>query len=141
MLRHLCIFIIVAAALACASCRATVRPKSNEVLALLGKTAGIDAGKCSSPGGIKEAYLQEIENKPTQPLADTLIPFAQRAAKICPQAHPYIRTTNDVDVKTVAAMLDAASIEGDGKMQMESWLWLRVAGGKVIGLEVDLEKF
>jgi hypothetical protein len=38
----------------------------------------------------------------------------------------------------VVAMIGAAGFAGDGRMQLEPWLWLRAAGGKVIGIELDL---
>ena len=133
--RFLC---LLAAILTLSACRATLRPSYNDVLARLGKTKGVDAGKCSSPGGVKEAYQQEIESKGNEPLANTLLPFAQRAAKVCPQARPFLTTSNEVDLKDIAPLVGGVPFEGDGNMQMEPWLFLRVIGGKVVGLEVDL---
>jgi hypothetical protein len=121
------------------SCRATLRPDFVKVIALLGKPGGIDAGNCKSPDQLKAAYDSEI-GKEGVPLADSLLPFAQKAAVICPDARPFLRTENDVDLKTVAAMIGAPGFTGDGRMQLEPWLWLRVAGGKVIGVEVELGK-
>jgi hypothetical protein len=122
-----------------ASCRATLRPDFVKVVALLGKAGGIDAGNCKSPDKLKSAYEAEIV-KEGVPLADTLLSFAQKAASICPESRPFIRTENDVDLKTVAAMIGATGFAGDGRMQLEPWLWLRVAEGKVIGLEIELSK-
>ena len=117
-----------------------MRPDFTKVVGLLGKPTGIDGGSCKSPDALASAYKEEISSKDAEPLSNTLLPFAQKAAKICPEARPYIRTTNDVDLKTVTAMIGASNFAGDGRMQLEPWLWLRIAGGKVIGLEVELDK-
>ena len=121
-----------------ASCRATLRPDFVKVVALLGKPGGVDAGSCKPPEKLKSVY--DAEFKEGVALADALLPFAQKASAICPESRPFIRTENDVDLKTVAAMIGAPGFTGDGRMQLEPWLWLRVAAGKVIGLEIELEK-
>ena len=126
--------------LAFSSCRATLRPDFTKVVALLGKPTGIDSGSCKSPDALASAYKEEISSKDAEPLSNTLLPFAQKAAKICPESRPYIRTSNDVELKTVTDMIGASGFSGDGHIQLEPWLWLRVAGGKVIGLEVELDK-
>ncbi len=120
------------------SCRASLRPDFVKVVALLGKAGGIDAGNCKSPDQLKAAYTAEI--KENVALSDALLPFAQKAASICPESRPFIRTENDVDLKTVAAMIGANGFAGDGRMQLEPWLFLRVAEGKVIGVELELSK-
>jgi len=132
--------LVLAVVLAFSSCRATLRPDFTKVIALLGKPAGIDGGNCKSPDALASAYKEEISAKEAEPLSNALLPFAQKAAKICPEARPYIRTTNDVELKTVTDMIGASGFAGDGHMQLEPWLWLRVAGGKVIGLELELDK-
>lgn len=137
-MRRVFVFLIFATLLA--SCRATLRPDFTKVVALLGKPTGIDGGNCGSLDALSSAYKEEIASKESEPLSNTLLPFAQKAAKICPQSRPYIRTENDVDLKTVTAMIGASNFSGDGRMQLEPWLWLRVADGKVIGLEIELNK-
>ena len=137
VVRNLLVTLLLAGLLA--SCRATLRPDFVKVVALLGKPGGIDAGNCKSPDKLKSAYDSEI-GKDAISLTDRILPFAQKAAAICPESRPFIRTENDVDLKTVAAMIGAPGFAGDGRMQLEPWLWLRVADGKVIGLEVDLSR-
>jgi hypothetical protein len=121
------------------SCRATLRPDFVKVIALLGKPGGVDAGNCKSPEQLKSAYDAEI-GKDGVSLADKLLPFAQKAASACPESRPFIRTENDVDIKAVTSMIGATTFVGTGRMQLEPWLWLRVADGKVIGLELELNK-
>jgi hypothetical protein len=139
-MRQLSTFIALAAVLAFSSCQARLRPDFVKVVALLGKPAGIDGGNCKAPGQMADAYMTEIGSKAEEPLSNTLLPFARKAATFCPQSRPYIRTTNDVELKTVAAIIGAQGFAGDGRMQLEPWLWLRVAEGKVIGLEIELDK-
>lgn len=119
------------------SCRATLRPDFVKVVALLGKPLGLDAGGCKSPDQLKSAYDSEMSKGP---LAVTLLPFAQRAAPICPGSRVFIRAENITDLRTVAALVGVPAFAGDGRMQLEPWLWLRVAGGSVIGLELELGK-
>jgi hypothetical protein len=119
------------------SCRATLRPDFVKVVALLGKPTSIDAGSCKAPDQLKTAYDAEIAKEGVQ-LSESLLPFAQKAAGICPESRPFIRTEADVDLKTVAAMIGAQEFAGDGRMQLEPWLFLRVVEGKVIGVEVEL---
>ena len=119
------------------SCRATLRPDFVKVVALLGKPSGLDAGNCKSPDKLKAAYDAEIGKAP---LAATLLPFAQRAASVCPGSRIFIRAENIADLRSVAALIGAPPFAGDGRMQLEPWLWLRVAGGSVIGLEIELER-
>lgn len=119
------------------SCRATLRPDFVKVVALLGKPSGLDAGNCKSPEKLKAAYDAEMSKGQ---LTDTVLLFAQKAATVCPESRPFIRTENDVDLKTVAGIIGAPGFTGNGRMQLEPWLWLRVAGGKVIGLEVELSR-
>jgi hypothetical protein len=123
-----------------ASCRATLRPDFVKVVALLGKPLGIDAGNCKSPDKLKAAYDADLAKEGIA-LADSLLPFAQKAASICPESRPFLRTANDVELKTVAAMIGANGFAGDGRMQLEPWLWLRVSAGKVIGFELELDEF
>jgi hypothetical protein len=119
------------------SCRATLRPDFVKVVALLGKPSGLDAGNCKSPDQLKAAYATEIAKGA---LADTLLPFAQRAASLCPGSRVFIRAENVTDLRTIASLIGAPAFAGDGRMQLEPWLWLRVAGGSVIGLELELGK-
>jgi len=117
-----------------------LRPDFVKVVALLGKPAGVDAGNCKPVDALTSAYTDEVGSREGQLLSETLLPFAERAAKICPQSRPFIRTTNDVDLKTVAAMIGTPGFAGDGRMELEPWLWLRVAQGKVIGVEIELDE-
>ncbi len=119
------------------SCRATLRPDFVKVVALLGKPSGVDAGNCKSPEKLKAAYDAEMAKGR---LADVLLPFAQRAAPICPGSQVFIRAENITDLRTIAALIGAPAFAGDGRMQLEPWLWLRVAGGSVIGLELELDR-
>lgn len=128
---------LILAVLLLSSCRATLRPDFVKVVALLGKPSGLDAGNCKPPDQLKAAYDAEITKGP---LAVTLLPFAQRAATICPGSTVFIRAENITDLRTVAPLVGAPAFAGDGRMQMEPWLWLRVAGGSVIGLEIELGK-
>ena len=134
-MRNLAATLLFAALLT--SCRATLRPDFVKVVALLGKASGVDAGNCKSPDKVKSAYDASVA---ATPLADALLPFARKVAEFCPESRPFIRTEGDVDLKTVAAMIGAQGFTGDGRMQLEPWLFLRVAEGKVIGVELELSK-
>ena len=139
-MRQISTLLALIAVLSFSSCRATLRPDFVKVVALLGKAESIDAGNCKSPEQMTAAFKAEIESKENVPLSETLLPFAQKAATFCPDSRPYIRTANDVDLKTVASMIGAAEFAGVGRMQLEPWLWVRAADGKVIGIEIELSK-
>lgn len=127
--------------LACSLREPFLRPDSVKILAMLGKPGRFSGGPpCASPMEMTEAFLTEIGRNPAKPLVETAPKFALRASKICPSSRPVLNTENDVDFKSVAPLLGGATLAGDGRVQMEPWLWLRVIGGKVVGLEFQLDQ-
>jgi hypothetical protein len=118
-----------------------MRPESAKVVAMLGASSGFQGGApCASPMEMANAYLEEIGHDSSKPLVETVPRFARRAAKLCPGSRPVINTANDVEFAKVASLLGGSAFSGDGRMQMEPWLWLRVSSGKVIGLELQLDQ-
>jgi hypothetical protein len=117
-------------------CRASLRPDFAKLVDLLGPATRVDPGKCDRPKDLADAFAAEITGKP-EPLSATILPFSHRAAAICPNSHPFVSTGGDVDLKKAATMLGVSAFEGDGRLQMEPWLWLRAVNGKVIGVELD----
>jgi hypothetical protein len=118
-----------------------MRPETARIVGMLGLSAGIDgSGPCGSSKEMAEAYLDEIGHDPRKPLVETVPRFARRAAKLCPGSRPVINTANEVDFAKVAPLLGGSAFNGEGRMQMEPGLWLRVSGGKVIGLELQLDR-
>ncbi len=118
-----------------------MRPDSVKIVTMLGVPADFQGGtSCAAPMEMSNAYVEEIGRKLNQPLTETLPKFAVRAAKLCPGSRPVIHTANEVEFAKVAPLLGGAAFNGDGRMQMEPWLWLRVSGGKVIGLELQLDQ-
>lgn len=130
-------FLLALAALLSA-CRATLRPDFVPVIAKLGKPVSIDGGSCAKPE-LSAAFQEEIASS-KEPLSARLLPFATRAAAICPQSHPFIRTESDLDAKEIAALIGAAEVPADGRLQLEPWLFVRTAGNKAVGLELALDR-
>jgi hypothetical protein len=116
-------------------------PESAKIVAMLGMPTGFQGGtSCALPADMAQIYAEEIGRDPNKPLVETVPRFAVKAAKICRGSRPVISTSNEVEFAKVASLIGGAAFNGDGRMQMEPWLWLRVSGGKVIGLELQLDQ-
>lgn len=133
----LIVFVILAA---CGPREPFLRTESVRVLEMLGPAAELHLGSpCPAADAMTAAYAEEVTSG--APLQAALPRFALKAAELCPQSRPYITTTREeVELTTIAPLVGGQAFAGDGHMQVEPWLWLRVIDGKVVGVELQLDQ-
>jgi hypothetical protein len=131
---------VVLALVGAVACGPRLSSHSSEVLDQLGKATGFSGTDCPSAQAMVDAYLEEIGRRPSRALSATVPKFARRSVGVCPQSHPIIRISEDVDAAAIRRMLGGPVSSADDPIQIESWLRADVDHGKVVSLTLDLAK-